>query len=639
MASNDTTPAFGIDAKAKLDSELKTKDASATLTAEGEAHLRVESNGGYTYSDNTRLEGSAKASLGPVSLDGGAGHTTASQASETYDGTGTHIVVGHEVGDWIKGGIGAAGYGYSGKFEHGERATYEVTVPAPYKVDAKAINPYDPTTLPTGTVISYDSTRYDNETSGITFGKAVGNVGVHGDRKHDDGVTMRIEKTGDHTVRVAVTQNDRVDDTSRIGPELGKLSPQLGRDGKMTLATTTTAEFDLSTREGQEAYGQVLAGQALPQRDGQGVSGVSTTQKLGIDTQPRAGLKGVGETDIGKHVDTSYELVHDKDRSEITFHYDVPGAISARSTFPLGDDHQPDMSKGKYFSITLPHMDVHQAGALRTAFGGTAGTRGLEDGQPVEMKFTGEQLMQMRQRARDYIEHHGQPGMLRDLDAGKEYGGSADMMAMAAMATAKNPREVFDAMQMQDGKFLAANLTKLDVGMTAPKPPLPGTLEIQPSAAMARQLASMPEGRRAEVMDEFYRAPALATEASLGLGDRSHTDDARYEQARAGVRQLDATMGRTPDVSSERLTAALAAAGRRDGLDRIDHVVLSGDGKQAYAVQGELDSPHKRIAVVDTGTAVQTPVEQSNAQWRQAEQAKPLEPAIQPEVTQATPMR
>ena len=656
MASNDTTPAFGIDAKGKLDSERKSKHVSAKLGAEGEAHLRVEPNGGYTYSDKASIEGSiegsAKTKRGPVSMDVGAGAHASSEIGKTYDAEGTHMVVANEVGQWVKGGASAAGYGYSGKFENGQRATYEVVVPPPYKVDANAINPYDPATLPTGTVISYDSTRYDNESSGITFGKAVGNLGVSGERKHDDGVSMRIEKTGDHTVRVAVTQNDKIDDKSRVGVDIGKASPEAGRDGTMSVATTTMAEFDLSTPEGREAYGQVIVGQALPQHEGPGVSGLSTTQKLDIDTQPRVGLKGVGEVDIGKHVDNSYELTKDKERSEITFHYDVDGAISAKSTFPMGEDHQPDMDRGKDFSVALSHLGPDQTGALRTAFGGMPGTRGLGGDQGVEMTFTPEQLTQMRDRARDYIERTQGADALRRLDAGEGPSGTRETAVLATMAAAKNPREVFDAMQMQDGRFLPDAMATMDNSLPKPRPPLPGTLAIQPGAADAQRLASMPAEQREKLMDEVYRAPhPQAHEVSSPTPDAAshyvrssadasspHPDRARDAQAIAGVRELDATMGRVFDQSSERLAAALSAAGRRDGLERIDHVVLSGDGKHAYAVQGELDSPHKRIATVDTATAVQTPVEQSAAQWTQSQQTTE-QTNQQASVAQGVPMR
>jgi hypothetical protein len=72
-------------------------------------------------------------------------------------------------------------------------------------------------------------------------------------------------------------------------------------------------------------------------------------------------------------------------------------------------------------------------------------------------------------------------------------------------------------------------------------------------------------------------------------------------------------MNRTPDQASENLSGALAAKAKQEGLTRIDHVVLSDDGSKAYAVQGDLNSPMKKMAEVQTAQAVNTPLEQSAA--------------------------
>ncbi|UPG84679.1 lytic enzyme [Luteibacter aegosomatis] len=88
-------------------------------------------------------------------------------------------------------------------------------------------------------------------------------------------------------------------------------------------------------------------------------------------------------------------------------------------------------------------------------------------------------------------------------------------------------------------------------------------------------------------------------------------DQALIDQARKGVHELDRQRGRQPDQFSENLTGSLAAAAKRDGLDRVDHVVLSDDASRAYAVQGNLDSPHKRMAEVQTAQAVNKPFEES----------------------------
>jgi putative chitinase len=98
-------------------------------------------------------------------------------------------------------------------------------------------------------------------------------------------------------------------------------------------------------------------------------------------------------------------------------------------------------------------------------------------------------------------------------------------------------------------------------------------------------------------------------------------DKSLLDQARKGVHDIDAKMNRTPDQASENLTGALAAKAKQDGLTRIDHVVLSDDGSKAYAVQGDLNSPLKKMAEVQTAQAVNTPLEQSTAKMAATPQA------------------
>lgn len=89
------------------------------------------------------------------------------------------------------------------------------------------------------------------------------------------------------------------------------------------------------------------------------------------------------------------------------------------------------------------------------------------------------------------------------------------------------------------------------------------------------------------------------------------------DQARKGVHALDAHHGRASDQLSDNLSGSLAVAARRDGLGSIDHVVLSDDASQVYAVQGELNSPHKRMSGIATAQAINTPLEQSLATLKQ----------------------
>ncbi|WP_133499838.1 XVIPCD domain-containing protein [Cognatilysobacter terrigena] len=110
---------------------------------------------------------------------------------------------------------------------------------------------------------------------------------------------------------------------------------------------------------------------------------------------------------------------------------------------------------------------------------------------------------------------------------------------------------------------------------------------------------------------------ALQTKTQADVAPRSETESLRpadatlRAQALDGVHRLDAQFGRTPDAISERVAAALLPVAREAGLERIDRVVRSDDGRYLFAVQGELTSPTNRWARVDAAVAANTPVETS----------------------------
>lgn len=99
-----------------------------------------------------------------------------------------------------------------------------------------------------------------------------------------------------------------------------------------------------------------------------------------------------------------------------------------------------------------------------------------------------------------------------------------------------------------------------------------------------------------------------------------------YRQALAGVRKIDADMGRGSDQLSRNLAAALAAEAKVQGLTRIDAVAISEDGARTFAVQNEHGV--RRYADVSTARAVHTPMAQSAARLSAAAgNAEPARPA------------
>lgn len=114
-----------------------------------------------------------------------------------------------------------------------------------------------------------------------------------------------------------------------------------------------------------------------------------------------------------------------------------------------------------------------------------------------------------------------------------------------------------------------------------------------------------------------------------------HPDHALFQQARDAVQRLDAQQGRTSDTLSENLAGALVVEARREGLNRIDRVVLSDDASMAYAMQGEPNSPFKRVAEVQTELGIATSIDQSSAAMRGIDSQQASQPSA--DVSQSLP--
>jgi len=118
------------------------------------------------------------------------------------------------------------------------------------------------------------------------------------------------------------------------------------------------------------------------------------------------------------------------------------------------------------------------------------------------------------------------------------------------------------------------------------------------------------------------------------LDQPGHPGNAMYRQALDAVTALDKEHQRAPDQHTVNFAGALTAAARHDGLSRIDHVVLSADAQRAFAVQGDLNSPFKRMAEVSTLEATATPLARSSDAWTAAT-PPPVAAPTQPSQDQA----
>ena len=136
--------------------------------------------------------------------------------------------------------------------------------------------------------------------------------------------------------------------------------------------------------------------------------------------------------------------------------------------------------------------------------------------------------------------------------------------------------------------------------------------------AAVKQLMQLAPARessgQAPAKDSPSAAPSVSPYTGTLLNDPSHPDHPLFRDAARGIHAIDAKHNRVSDLRSDQLGGHLAVAAKEQGLRGIDHVVMSGDAKLTFAVQGRLDDPAHRRASVDTLQGLNTPLAQSTQQ-------------------------
>ena len=120
------------------------------------------------------------------------------------------------------------------------------------------------------------------------------------------------------------------------------------------------------------------------------------------------------------------------------------------------------------------------------------------------------------------------------------------------------------------------------------------------------------------------------------MRDIGHPANGKYQQAFAGVQDVDRSIPRASDGNSERLAAALTAGS--PNLPNIAKVSLSEDGRYAFAFGDDRGSGVPGIARVETAAAMQASVPESTQAWAQANQAQQQEQQTQQQRAQQQAM-
>lgn len=169
--------------------------------------------------------------------------------------------------------------------------------------------------------------------------------------------------------------------------------------------------------------------------------------------------------------------------------------------------------------------------------------------------------------------------------------------------------------------------------------------------SMASRVQSQEESVRAQFPNLTAPKPAETSPSAPAANSPTNPSNPNHpllEQARAGVRAIDESIGKSYDDGSERISRCLTAACKdnremhpgstntslsANALNRIDHVLLGSNGN-VHAVEGRLGDPASKIATVSVEQALKTPVEQSDQKLQVATQTIAQEQVRERELTQ-----
>ncbi|WP_052772894.1 LysM peptidoglycan-binding domain-containing protein [Luteimonas sp. FCS-9] len=323
------------------DPNHSTTDAKVTLK---------DDNGSITWqpdSASLKLTDEQKAELGSNRPEGagketkGASISLANESSVTLtesrgdDSTSFLVTTQTQVtlsGEATAGGR-AGGADVAGSASTGFESTYKVTLPGEATVErAAAVNPFDPTTVPVGGSVTLDSQTF----AGTSLEGSFRHIAAKSEIQYNEGVSYTLERVDENTVRVTTGPTETINAFNGVGVKVGDVSALVGREDQLHGATLQTAEFDISTQEGQTALQHFnTTGQIAHTTPG--VDNVATIQRLDYSSQTQlraeAGDLSLvlgGQANLGSSVKVTYPDGSYSLTTDLSYGANVPLTVEQR---------------------------------------------------------------------------------------------------------------------------------------------------------------------------------------------------------------------------------------------------------------------------------------------------------------------
>ncbi len=308
---------------------------------------------------------------------------------KTTDGVTTYSASA-DVSVTLKAGADVKQAGLEVGHTEGIRSSYEVSMPEQVarNTDLTKVNPFDPDSMPTGTVIKLDGSHY----SGNEFKATFRNIAAESKIANFEGSSLLVEKTGTDLVRVTTGPTEAIEAYNGIGVDFEVAKVMLGRSDQLDGATLKTAEFNLASADGRAAYNDYLATGKMPTDNGNGVSDVATIEKVDFSSQTKLeaklgpiklgldGAKNTGNSVVTTHADGTKSATTDLQYSD-----NVPMTLSRKF-----DASGNEIMSERRYSYTI-EADDNVAQLLNAAQGGgreNAASGPVKGGDTVVLTYT-----------------------------------------------------------------------------------------------------------------------------------------------------------------------------------------------------------------------------------------------------------
>jgi len=549
-----------------------------------------------------------KETVAGVGVTFSVGASSTDSIEQKADGDNVSWKATSEVVTTVKAGLDVKQAQVKTEHAEGVKVSYNVVVPkdAAQRLDPTTVSPYDPATMPVGSKVSLDgSVIQKTKVSG-----AFNHVALESRQSVEEGSVVAIEKKSDHVVRVVTGPKEAVANYGGFGVVFDDASVMLGREDKLDYnQQLKTAEFDLSTPEGQAAYNQFLGLGGLPDQPGPGVPDVAVVERLSYSSATQLGLKvskleenaelqkNTGDVEVTRRPDGTLRSMTQK------IHYDSGVPLSIQSKFD--DKGQELLSERRYvFTFDANEQNIPYLQCLPIP---GANELDIKPGQKLSLVLTEEQMQQLQRDVRQAAPWpaDAQPW----IQSGQPQDDPSKVFALRIAATHGDQYRVVDAMY---NLYLSKALSGAQ---------LPGTLQVEGKAP-----ALVPDKPAASQATSGFQAAQTAS-----LADAAHPGHGLFNQIRDHVHAMDAQYGRVPNEQSSNLAGMLTVAAVAQGITRAEGVAPNANDASTMYVYG---SPGRTYAEVPTVQALNTPLPVSSAAYHQAAQQAQVSQAAQAQQAQ-----